>query len=109
MTAKSNPTSSARRASRTRSRGELCSHINVYPKSMPHTSRAVRNDTKSVASGRRTATGFTLSDGMEIPDEGRALRVREAEVETGREDPWFVLRDRGRRLIDAAPGARGQS
>ncbi len=48
----------------------------------------------------KRAVGFKLSDGMEIPEELELeVQVRPAEVQAGRNHPWFVLRDQGRVLI----------
>jgi hypothetical protein len=46
----------------------------------------------------RRAIGFKLSEGMDIPQDGLAIPVRDAEVEAGGNHPGFILRLKGRVL-----------
>ena len=49
----------------------------------------------------KRAVGFKLGRDGGPRGARRQVQVREAEVEAGRDDPWLVLRDQGRVLIEA--------
>jgi len=56
----------------------------------------------------KRAVGFKLSEGMDIPAELDSFQVRTPEVETGRDDPRFVLRDQRRLLTPRGTGSPGE-